>query len=165
MFLYLQRTGSSPRCGMRCVPFSRRQSRNPRLRRGLDSSCSSYFFISRLIITYLKQGENIYHLKYVNLSFISQRGGPSACYRQPSADVWANTYAQWNKTIISTLYDKLKSYFLSHWYTLPPRQNQTNVYTSVSPSCRAAEKLADKQKQLTIAKPNYWREVDIFPLL
>jgi hypothetical protein len=69
MFLYLQRRGSPPRCGERCVLFSRRQSRNPRLRRGLDSSCPSYFSLSRLIVTYLKQGENIYRLKYVNLRY------------------------------------------------------------------------------------------------
>jgi hypothetical protein len=49
--------------------FSRRQSRNPHLRRGLDSSCPSYFSLSIHIITYLKHGENIYRLKYVNLRF------------------------------------------------------------------------------------------------
>jgi len=66
--------GSPPRCGKHCVLFSRRQSRNLRLRRGLDSSSPSYFSLSRLIITYLKQGANIYRLKYVNLRQESERG-------------------------------------------------------------------------------------------
>ncbi len=42
---------------------------------------------------------------------------------------------------------------------------KANVFTPVSPSCRAAERLADKQKQLSIAKPNYGREDDIFSFL
>jgi hypothetical protein len=37
--------------------------------------------------------------------------------------------------------------------------------TPVSPSCGAAERLADNKKQLTIAKPNYRREDNIFLLL